>query len=94
MAAPSTHQWFKSSYSGGSGTECVECARTRDEALVRDSKNISGPVVIVQDQAWYAFTQALRDGQMLRLRRNLSHEPPKAGRLLNVILTTPAAAVP
>lgn len=38
MTAPSEQQWFKSSYSGGSGTECVECAYVRDRTLVRDSK--------------------------------------------------------
>jgi hypothetical protein len=67
MSAPSTHQWFKSSYSGGSGTECVECARTRDGALIRDSKNKSGSSLTVRRQAWYAFTNALRDRQISQL---------------------------
>ncbi|WP_420311612.1 DUF397 domain-containing protein [Streptomyces sp. YS-B37] len=61
MPAPSTQQWFKSSYSGGSGTECVECARTQDGALIRDSKNRSGSSLTVRRQAWRAFTNALRD---------------------------------
>ncbi|MER7928860.1 DUF397 domain-containing protein [Streptomyces sp. NPDC096057] len=64
MSAPSTHQWFKSSHSGGSGTECVECAYTRDGALIRDSKDQSGSPLTVRRQAWLAFTQALRDGEM------------------------------
>jgi len=64
MSAPSTHQWFKSSYSGGSGTECVECAYTSDEALIRDSKDQSGSSLAVRRQAWLAFTQALQDGGM------------------------------
>ncbi|MFJ9250229.1 DUF397 domain-containing protein [Streptomyces sp. NPDC101776] len=67
MAAPSTHQWFKSSYSGGSGTECVECACTRDGALIRDSKDQSGPSLVVRREAWLAFNLALRDGKMLQL---------------------------
>ncbi|WP_043679565.1 DUF397 domain-containing protein [Streptomyces xylophagus] len=67
MSAPSTHQWFKSSYSGGSGTECVECARTRDGALIRDSKNQSGSSVAVRRESWLIFTLALRDSEMLQL---------------------------
>ncbi|MFB7334619.1 DUF397 domain-containing protein [Streptomyces adustus] len=61
MATPPAQHWFKSSYSGGSGTECVECAHTRHGALVRDSKNSRGPVVAIRRKAWQAFTQALRD---------------------------------
>jgi hypothetical protein len=59
MTAPSTHQWFKSSYSGGSGTECVECARMEGGALVRDSKHVRGSVLTVQTPAWRAFIDAL-----------------------------------
>ncbi|MBK3570041.1 DUF397 domain-containing protein [Streptomyces sp. MBT62] len=65
MSAPSTHQWFKSSYSGGSGTECVECAYTKDAALIRDSKNQGGSSLAVRSQTWHAFTQALRGDGML-----------------------------
>ncbi|WP_405537211.1 DUF397 domain-containing protein [Streptomyces sp. NBC_00075] len=53
--------WFKSSYSGGSGTECVECARMADGTLVRDSKHGRGPVVAVRGQAWQVFIGALRN---------------------------------
>ncbi|MER6124511.1 DUF397 domain-containing protein [Streptomyces sp. NPDC001795] len=63
MTAPSAPFWFTSTYSGGSGTECVECARTADGILVRDSKNSCGPVVIVRGPAWRAFTVALREGR-------------------------------
>ena len=59
MTAPSTHQWFKSSYSGGSGTECVECAHADEGILVRDSKQAGGPVVAVQGRAWQAFMEVL-----------------------------------
>ncbi|MGW1723143.1 DUF397 domain-containing protein [Streptomyces sp. NPDC002306] len=59
MTAPSTHQWFKSSYSGGSGTECVECALIEDRALVRDSKSSGGPVVAVRGTAWRSFVAGL-----------------------------------
>ncbi|WLW54707.1 DUF397 domain-containing protein [Streptomyces sp. YU58] len=59
MTAPSTYQWFKSSYSGGSGTECVECAWVEDGALVRDSKREGGSCIAVKARAWDAFVQAL-----------------------------------
>ncbi|MFD7434178.1 DUF397 domain-containing protein [Streptomyces sp. NPDC059861] len=59
MTTASTQQWFKSSYSGGSGTECVECARGADGMLVQDSKRDGGPVVVVRAKAWRAFIDAL-----------------------------------
>lgn len=62
MTAPPAPSWFKSSYSGGSGTECVECARTGNSALVRDSKSGVKPVVVVRGHAWQAFIAALRSG--------------------------------
>ncbi|GAB2990175.1 hypothetical protein GCM10023080_064990 [Streptomyces pseudoechinosporeus] len=55
-----TSPWFKSSYSNGAGGECVECAHGVDGALVRDSKNASGPVVAIRTDAWEAFVRALR----------------------------------
>ncbi|NSL43613.1 DUF397 domain-containing protein [Streptomyces sp. 8P21H-1] len=53
-------RWFKSSYSGGSGTECVECARADGRLHVRDSKREDGPLVTVQAHAWRAFIRALQ----------------------------------
>ncbi|MEV5877889.1 DUF397 domain-containing protein [Streptomyces sp. NPDC052101] len=64
MTASSTYQWFTSSYSGGSGTECVECARVGDRTLVCDSKRDREPVISVQAQAWLAFTDALKRGDL------------------------------
>lgn len=61
MAAPSTHQWFKSSYSGGSGTECVECALVDDGILVRDSKGEAGPLIALGGAAWRAFLRDVLD---------------------------------
>ncbi|MGC5563297.1 DUF397 domain-containing protein [Streptomyces sp. FR-108] len=55
---PEPH-WFKSSYSGGSGTECVECIHQDDHLKVRDSKSADGPVVAVRPDAWRAFIRAL-----------------------------------
>ncbi|MFE9452604.1 DUF397 domain-containing protein [Streptomyces sp. NPDC006739] len=58
------HRWVKSSYSGGSGTECVECAWTGDGALVRDSKQSGGPVISVREPAWLAFIAAVDGGPL------------------------------
>ncbi|MCX4236373.1 DUF397 domain-containing protein [Streptomyces ortus] len=52
-------RWFKSSYSGGSGTECVECLPVDGLLRVRDSKRGDGPVVTVRADAWRAFIRAL-----------------------------------
>ncbi|MEU9206913.1 DUF397 domain-containing protein [Streptomyces sp. NPDC048415] len=51
--------WFKSSYSGGNETECVECARVGDRTLVRDSKTPDGPEVSIPAHAWQSFVWAL-----------------------------------
>ncbi|MER5595867.1 DUF397 domain-containing protein [Streptomyces sp. NPDC002265] len=50
--------WFKSTYSGGNATECVEAAFGPTGVLVRDSKRPSGPVVAVSAAAWSKFLAA------------------------------------
>jgi hypothetical protein len=48
--------WFKSSYSGTSGGDCVEVAAALDAVYVRDSKAAgSGPVLRVGRGEWAAF---------------------------------------
>ncbi|MFI2374141.1 DUF397 domain-containing protein [Streptomyces sp. NPDC018964] len=59
MTALPQPTWFKSSYSGGSGTECVECAFVDDGTLIRDSKNVEGPVIAVGHDAWASFVQTI-----------------------------------
>ncbi|MBP5893421.1 MULTISPECIES: DUF397 domain-containing protein [Streptomyces] len=61
MPIRSEHQWFKSSYSGGSGTECVEATFVRNGCAVRDSKNPSGRRLTFSSHAWASFVGALRD---------------------------------
>lgn len=53
-------EWFRSSYSNGAGGECIECAWTIDEVLVRDSKCEAGPVVTLGSNAWRAFLDSVR----------------------------------
>ncbi|WP_030347727.1 DUF397 domain-containing protein [Streptomyces sp. NRRL S-1022] len=62
-ASPDLH-WFKSSYSGGSGTECVECAYTADDTLIRDSKSAGNSAIAVQPGAWHLFIGALVRGTL------------------------------
>ncbi|MCM3298488.1 DUF397 domain-containing protein [Streptomyces pseudogriseolus] len=47
--------WFKSSYSGAEGGDCVEVAAGTAAVHVRDSKAAAGPVVTVSRDAWAGF---------------------------------------
>ncbi|MFB7673611.1 DUF397 domain-containing protein [Kitasatospora purpeofusca] len=49
--------WFKSSYSGNEGGECVEVAEATSAVLVRDSKDKSGPSLTFSPAAWEAFVE-------------------------------------
>ncbi|MCM2413903.1 DUF397 domain-containing protein [Streptomyces sp. RKAG290] len=52
-------RWFKSSYSGGSGTECVEVAGLGTSVGVRDSKQPAGPYIALCGRAWADFVASL-----------------------------------
>lgn len=54
--------WFKSSYSENNGTGCVEIAHlTRTaEVGIRDSKDKTGPALVVPAAAWTAFVSDVR----------------------------------
>ncbi|GGX45010.1 DUF397 domain-containing protein [Streptomyces chryseus] len=56
--------WIKSSYSGGSGTECVEVAGIGGCTAVRDSKVPHGARLAVRDEAWASFVGAVRCGDV------------------------------
>ncbi|WP_409472328.1 DUF397 domain-containing protein [Streptomyces sp. HC307] len=47
--------WFKSSYSSGSGDDCVEVAPSPTTIHIRDSKNKQGPHLTVTPDAWMNF---------------------------------------
>ncbi|MEQ8146828.1 DUF397 domain-containing protein [Streptomyces sp. OP7] len=44
--------WFKSSYSGAEGGDCVEVATAAAMVHVRDSKAEAGPILTVSREAW------------------------------------------
>ncbi|MEV5145464.1 DUF397 domain-containing protein [Streptomyces sp. NPDC052727] len=54
--------WRKSSYSNGSGGDCVEVADAHPGLVpVRDSKNLQdGPVLLFRPLAWSAFLGSLK----------------------------------
>ncbi|MET8214673.1 DUF397 domain-containing protein [Streptomyces hirsutus] len=47
--------WFKSSYSGSEGDDCVEVAHAPGVVHVRDSKQKDGSRFAVSPSAWGAF---------------------------------------
>ncbi|MGW9370994.1 DUF397 domain-containing protein [Streptomyces xanthophaeus] len=47
--------WFKSSYSGGGGDNCVEVALHPEAVLVRDSKDTQITPLRMSPRAWAAF---------------------------------------
>ncbi|MGW6393998.1 DUF397 domain-containing protein [Streptomyces sp. NPDC055103] len=56
----SNAHWFKSSYSNGSGGDCVEASYDFPGVVpVRDSKVTDGPVLIVPAAAWSAFVAGI-----------------------------------
>ncbi len=56
-------RWFTSSYSNGSGHECVEVALLDRRVAVRDSKDRGGPVLAVRTGAWTGFLDGVRRGE-------------------------------
>ncbi|BCL32379.1 DUF397 domain-containing protein [Streptomyces aurantiacus] len=49
-------RWFKSSYSGSGGGNCMEVAVGLDAVFVRDSKALDGgPILRVGQGEWAAF---------------------------------------
>ncbi|MFJ7078110.1 DUF397 domain-containing protein [Streptomyces sp. NPDC098781] len=52
--------WFKSSYSGGNATECVEAAFVPCGVLIRDSKRPKHPHLTVSARAWSGFLNDAR----------------------------------
>ncbi|MFF4471536.1 DUF397 domain-containing protein [Streptomyces sp. NPDC001599] len=57
MSSGTALEWFKSSYSGSEGGECVEVAQEGTAVHIRDSKAPQGHVT-VGPGAWAAFLGA------------------------------------
>ncbi|AZP19614.1 DUF397 domain-containing protein [Streptomyces aquilus] len=57
--------WFKSSYSGGEGGECLEVAVSPGTVHLRDSKHPTGPRLTLSPTTWSAFLS----GELIGERR-------------------------
>jgi hypothetical protein len=57
--------WRKSTRSGAAG-HCVEVAETPAAVLVRDSKDVSGPVLRFAAPGWRDFIRGVRAGEFDR----------------------------
>ncbi|GIE28893.1 hypothetical protein Ait01nite_019380 [Actinoplanes italicus] len=57
--------WRKSSRSGAAG-HCVEVAGAPSAVLVRDSKDITGPVLTFEAPDWTGFLAGVRAGEFDR----------------------------
>jgi hypothetical protein len=54
LAVPKSAR-FKSSYSSGEGGQCVEVAAGIGAVHIRDSKDLTGPVLTASPEAWAGF---------------------------------------
>ncbi|MFJ5675301.1 DUF397 domain-containing protein [Streptomyces sp. NPDC093097] len=60
--------WKKSSYSGGSESQCVEVAEisgTHSGIAIRDSKDPQGPALVFSAGGWSTFISAVRCAEEL-----------------------------
>jgi hypothetical protein len=58
-------RWRKSSYSSNGGGNCVEVgAGMPGKVAVRDSKNLTGPVLAVTGHIWAEFVEAVKRGEL------------------------------
>jgi hypothetical protein len=58
-------QWFKSSYSGSQGGDCIEVATQPSAIHIRDSKNdpATGGILTVSPTTWTAFLSTCAAGR-------------------------------
>ncbi|GGT94341.1 MULTISPECIES: DUF397 domain-containing protein [Streptomyces] len=52
-------EWFKSSYSGSEGGNCVEVSAQSTAVHIRDSKTPTTPHLTITPATWTAFLSAL-----------------------------------
>jgi hypothetical protein len=52
--------WRKSTYSGASGNNCVEVAKSDSTVLVRDTTDRAGVTLAVSADAWHVFAGRLK----------------------------------
>jgi len=57
---PEGATWRKSTYSNGSGGNCLEVADLPNGRAVRDSKHPQGPILVFATDQWRAFVQGIK----------------------------------
>ncbi|MGO4422082.1 DUF397 domain-containing protein [Streptomyces sp. MCAF7] len=62
MSSIDERAWFKSSYSGSDGDDCVEVAKGTLAIHVRDSKDPRGPEIALSPTAWTEFVAYAAQG--------------------------------
>jgi Domain of unknown function (DUF397) len=55
MSSKTELAWFKSSYSGTQGDNCIEVSVTEEVIHVRDSKDVTRPSFAVGRDGWSRF---------------------------------------
>jgi hypothetical protein len=59
-----TDGWFKSSYSGYQGGNCVEGLHLSSGIAIRDSKDKTGPTLQFTAHAWQALVADIKTGKL------------------------------
>ena len=80
--------WRKSSYSGGSGGDCVEVRDDTGRVLVRDTKDRIGPVLPFTPQAWRRFADRVKRSLAGPRARHL-RAPSRLEGARSAVLTKP-----
>jgi hypothetical protein len=62
VRSPDGSPWTKSSLSHANGN-CVEIANIDGQVGMRDSKNVTGPVLGISREEWRAFLGGIRNGE-------------------------------
>lgn len=62
MSSIDERAWFKSSYSGSDGDNCVEVAQGTQAIHVRDSKDRQSPELALSPAAWNDFVNYAAQG--------------------------------
>ncbi|MEV0532758.1 DUF397 domain-containing protein [Kitasatospora sp. NPDC050463] len=60
----SVSSWFRSSYSGENGGNCIEVAHVESGIAVRDSKDKEGPCLRFTAEAWRGLIDSVKPGDI------------------------------
>jgi Domain of unknown function (DUF397) len=76
LVPDNTRPWFKSSFSGPTGGNCVEVAFLADgQVAVRNSRHADGPALLFTSAEWDAFLRGACDGEFEQPAAVSRHSP-------------------